>query len=151
MAQRKIIHTPLGILKGRDCVYLISLSMYPSSVLTLNLGVNPALIKNAIQPRRDSGATSRKLLPLTINFSGVGGFRSLELETWEHQNEEENALIDSSFEEVTESPWIAKLHDATGEYQPMVKAHDRHLELLTYDHVIDVICTNFDYKCNDNA
>ena len=118
--------------------------MDPGSRLTVRLHINPVLIEDAAASSSDK--SRRDFVPLTISFSGVGAVQILELETWEYQIDESHALIDSSFEIVKNSPWIAKLTDPTGEYQPMVSPEDSHLELLTYDHVITVVCKEFRFQ-----
>ena len=141
MAKRKIITTTIGTLRGRDCVFLDRLSMSDSAMLVLEGTINTGVVRQFIAPN-DMPASGE--LPYTLTFRGVLAVQVYELDTWESQEHDDNVLLESSFEEIVDSPWIASL-------QGKITPNDRHFRLMTYDDVVDVICRDFELVFDPNA
>jgi hypothetical protein len=112
------VNTSVGLLRGRDCIYLDSVSL-PDEVRVLILRGE---INGDLCERRAPGAS----LPFEACFSGVMAIRVLELDSWSFTGE-------TSFDEVLESSWIAELG---GKVTP----EHRHFIVQTYDDVFDIVC-----------
>ncbi len=115
--RRRIVETPVGTLRGRDCVFLDSATFAETNTLVLRGTLNGDLCG---QPSPGSD------LPFVITFTGVLAVRMLELDCW-------GGSCSSSFDEVLESRWIAELGGK-------VTGRCRHFVLQTYDDVFDVVC-----------
>ena len=135
MARRKIIHTEIGILRGRDCIYLDSLSMQDGSTVVLEGTVNTEIVRE-FKPPRDMPKSGE--LAYRLSFAGVLALQMFELDTWESQADDYyDAFSDSSFEEVLDSSWLGSLRGK-------VTAEHRHFAVQTYDDVVEVICRGYD-------
>jgi len=118
--RRQPVQTPLGVLRGRDCIYLDAAAFENgTSELVLRGAINGELV----------GAGPAGDFAYVLRFTGVLAVRMVELDSWEG-----NAL--SSFDEVLGSLWAAELGGK-------VSAAHRHLCIATYDDVFDVICSAF--------
>ena len=117
--------TPIGELRGRDAIYLDSVVVGDScNTLTLTGEFNGAL---ATIPQ---GA---KWHAYRLEFKGVIAFQVTELEAWQPACHGEWPR--SSFDEILESPWKESL---SGPMSSVREVH-RHVCLLTYDRVFDVL------------
>ena len=116
------LHTRVGQLRGRDCIYLDSVTLSDEvRVLILRGEINGDLCE-----RRMSAA----FLPFEARFSGVLAVRIVELDSW-------SPTGGTSFDEILESPWIAELGGK-------ITDQHRHFTVQTYDDVFDVICERVD-------
>jgi hypothetical protein len=123
--QRVPVRTQLGVLQGRDCIFLDRVSLADrTNTLTLEGDISGNLAE-----LRSPGM----FLPYTLVFSGVLALRILELDSWSDDPK-------SSFDEIHVSLWMAELRSATSSH-----ADDSHHHycVQTYDDVIDVVCTSF--------
>lgn len=118
------VETTIGIMQGRDAIYLDSFD-YDGSTLFLRGSINGNLASN----------TTERDVFYSISFRGVLALQILELDSWCHMDWSDNRS--SSFDEITNSRWQAALG---GKVTP----EHRHFSFVTYDEVIDVICN--DYK-----
>jgi hypothetical protein len=112
------LETTVGHLRGRDCIYLDSVSL-PDEIRVLVLR---GTINGDLTERRVPGV----FLPFEARFTGVLAIRVVELDSWSFAG-------DSSLDEVLDSPWIAELG---GKVTP----DHRHFTIQTYDDVFDVVC-----------
>lgn len=103
----KLIETEIGVLWGRDCVYLDHTSKPDSATLLLRGTINCRIVRNFAPPPSWEEAED---LPYELLFYGVLEFQMLELDTWDLQNQDITALSESCFEEVENSNWLNRLH-----------------------------------------
>lgn len=112
--------TPVGILRGRDCIFLDRVDFSDGvSTLILRGELNRALCSAGVD-------VEAPFLPCTIRFDGVLALRVVELDSWDWTAE-------SSFDEVIESPWLTQLGGK-------ITRDHRHFVVQTYDNVFDVAC-----------
>ncbi|WP_195599396.1 hypothetical protein [Longibaculum muris] len=123
------IQTELGILQGRDCVYLNTLIQDDFGHLTLSGDINGHLIYN--------NTNEKDWISYQLVFQQVLAYFSCELDTYEMI--ENNADYQSSFVMVNASRWIEKL--------PIRKDIDcslyKHYRFYTYDFVYDILAVDF--------
>lgn len=136
----KLIETEIGVLWGRDCVYLDHTSKTDAGTLLLRGTINCRIVRNYLPP---PGWEEAEDLPYELLFRNVLGFQMLELDAWGTQNEDLSALSESCFEEVENSMWLKRLHDK------LVRL--RHLRLATYDDVLEVLCETYTWQFGDKA
>lgn len=136
----KLIETEIGVLWGRDCVYLDHTSKPNAGTLLLRGTINCRIVRNYLPP---PGWEQAEDLPYELLFHNVLGFQMLELDAWGTQNEDLSALSESCFEEVENSMWLKRLHDKLERL--------RHLRLATYDDVFDVLCETYTWQFGDKA
>lgn len=136
----KLIETEIGVLWGRDCVYLDHTSKANAGTLLLRGTINCRIVRNYLPP---PGWEQAEDLPFELLFHNVLGFQMLELDAWGTQNEDLSALSESCFEEVENSMWLKRLHDKLERL--------RHLRLATYDDVFDVLCETYTWQFGDKA
>ncbi len=136
----KLIETEIGVLWGRDCVYLDHTSKPNAGTLLLRGTINSRIVRNYLPP---PGWEQAKHLPYELLFHNVLGFQMLELDAWGTQNEDLSALSESCFEEVENSMWLRRLNDK--------RERLRHLRLATYDDVFDVLCETYTWQFGDKA
>lgn len=136
----KLIETEIGVLWGRDCVYLDHTSKTDAGTLLLRGTINCGIVRNYLPPH---GWEQAEDLPYELLFHKVLGFQMLELDAWGNQNEDLSALSESCFEEVENSMWLKRLHDKLERL--------RHLRLATYDDVFDVLCETYTWQFGDKA
>ena len=114
------VETPLGIVNGRDGIYLDDIKLSDrTNRLTLKGVFNTALCSAADSQSVDFDGCR-------ISFAGVLAFKVIELDSWDWNSE-------SSFDEILESDWIRELG---GKVTP----DHRHYLVQTYDDVIEVVC-----------
>lgn len=128
MKKHSAIKTSLGVLKGRDCIYLDKLNLSNKSSLVIEGQINRSLLESP-------AVTSLKFLPYRLEFIGVLAFKVIDLETWSHQFSEE-IEVNASFVEVLNSKWIESLCNNRVN-------SNRHYLVQTHDNVIEVICRQF--------
>jgi hypothetical protein len=114
------IKTPIGILKGRDAIFLDRLNIdIQQGILTLEGGFNGELASEPISEE----------VGYSLVFYGVLALKVIELDSWDYK-------CASSFDEVVNSEWCAKLGGKVDE-------SFKHYMVQTYDDVIDVVCRKF--------
>ncbi len=119
------VETPIGILKGRDAIFLDKLEVdIQQGTLMLEGSFNGRL---ASKPVDD--------VSYALAFSGVLAFKVVELDSWDY-----NAV--SSFDEVLNSEWLTQLGGK-------VDQSYKHYLIQTYDDVIDVVCRKFTLAIKD--
>ncbi len=136
----KLIETEIGVLWGRDCVYLDHTSKPEEGTLLLRGTINCRIVRNYVSP---PGWEQAEDLPYELLFQNVLGFQMLELDAWGTQNYDSTALSESCFGEVENSMWLNRLH------AKLTKL--RHLRLATYDDVFDVLCETYTWQFGDKA
>ena len=119
--------TVVGIIAGRDAIYLDDVQYTPSALcLTLRGDLNGSLCS-----QNKGGA---EWITYELTFLGVFAFRMIEIDLsgWRGQ---------SSFDKVRNSTWLSELlaHDKT---QSLSSRHN-HFYVMTYDHVFDIIAKSY--------
>ena len=137
----KLIETEIGVLWGRDCVYLDHTLKPDAGTLLLCGTINCRIVRNFVPP---PGWEKAEDLPYKLLFHNVLGFQMLELDAWDSQNDETTAQSESCFEEVENSTWLNRLHGIP------TQSH-RHIRLATYDDVFDVLCETYVWHFGDKA
>jgi hypothetical protein len=128
MMTRSPVKTDLGILDGRDCIYLDKLNyIYEKHTLTIEGELNGNLCEIAI---KDS------FIPYTIKFLGVLAIKMEELEMYGYSNK-------SSFEELKDSAWLMEASRSDKYYKEL-----KHFIFATYDDVIEILCRDFEMVIN---
>lgn len=131
-----VIATGIGILWGRDCVYLDDVSRDGPGTLFLSGTINCRIVRDL---KVTIASDEKPFLPFRVWFRQTLGFQMLELDTWESINDDPNALSQSCFEEVVGSRWLSRMEGKKTEKH-------RHLRLATYDDVFDIVCESFDWR-----
>lgn len=128
------IETPLGILSGRDAIFLDETQCDMPSLI----------LRGAFSGSLSSKGRKHLYYDYSLTFFQVQALRVLELDwaeaiyTYKNQNKGQ-----SSFDEVLHSSWLASLQaDATYPLQVIDKC--KHYRIWTYDHMFDVICSHYE-------
>lgn len=120
----------LGILNGRDCIYIDKVTFDSFDSLTFEGEINGRL---ASRIRED------KWIPYKLVFQRVISHFVCELDTYEGFGNTES-FGHSDFTEIENSPLMAKI--------PIRRDFDRsrykHFRVFTYDYVFDIIAVNFE-------
>jgi hypothetical protein len=119
--KRKPIETSLGVLYGRDALYLDDATLTDKNGRLILRGAITQFAKNT----EETG-----FINYTLTFNGVLASKMIELDSTDYEWE-------SSFEEILDSDWIRGLGGK-------VRASHRHIFLQTYDYVFDVVCESFE-------
>lgn len=120
------IETSMGFLKGRDSIFLDSLTDDGIS-LTLKGGI----INAATAPQEER--------PYTLIFRGCIAYFSCELDTYFNLSKE---YSDSSFSLIKNSKWLKKLPIR----KDFPKSMYKHYRVYTYDVIYDIIATDHELK-----
>ena len=116
------VKTDLGILAGRDCIYLDRIAFRDrTGTLVLEGEINGSLCS---KPQK------RKWVSYTVTFHGILALKMIELDSW-------NGRIRSSFDEVKDSKWVRSLGGKVG------RRH-KHFVVQTYDYVLEVVCSGYE-------
>ena len=118
----------LGVLSGRDCVFLDTLSQDEFGNLTFSGEINSTLSENP---------QSEKFVPYTLKFSGVIAYYACELDTYFDMYD---TAEESSFALVEGSKWLSSF--------PMTKGKSKHYRLYTYDFVYNIIAVSHELEVN---
>lgn len=113
------IETPIGMLRGRDAIFLDTFDFELHGVLRLAGEINGNL---ASRP-------TNRFLRYSLTFSEVLAFKVVELDSWDYQ-------CQSSFDEIVDSEWCRTLG---GKITP----DHKHYQIQTYDDVIEVVASRF--------
>lgn len=124
----------LGILDGRDCIYI--------DMVTQN-DMDNLIIKGEINGRLASKIRNEKWIPFTLTFHRVIAYFSCEIDTYENMDAYDN-LNHSSFNLVNNSQWLAVF--------PIRKDFDKsifkHYQVFTYDYVFNIIAVSYELNCD---
>ena len=121
------IETPLGILQGRDCIYLDDLNQNQYNYLTFKGEFSTYSIE---EPH---------FLPYTLTFHSCISYFACELDTYINLSKDP---VKASFVLIENSKWLKKL--PIREDYP--KSHYKHYRIYTYDVVYDIIATGYELK-----
>ncbi|GJN65056.1 hypothetical protein [Faecalibacterium gallinarum] len=105
MEKATAVNTCLGVLKGRDCIYLDQVKQDALNNLTFTGDINGHLISQ----RRDE----KDWFPYTLTFRQVLAYFTCELDTYENMAGTEY-LDGSSFDLIEDSTWLKSLAGAGG-------------------------------------
>ncbi len=115
------ITTPVGIINGRDAIYLdeIHLDLVKTSSL---------ILQGELSPFAASERESDEWIAYKLVFFGIRGLKVTELDSWDFK-------CASSFDEVRESDFL-KTFKASADH--------KHYKVQTYDYVFDVVARRFE-------
>ncbi len=130
----KIKDKTIGILDGRDCIYIDSVTQDDNDNLTFIGNINGFLA---------SKVRKSKWIPYKLNFSRVIAYFSCEIDSYE--NIDNNFHLNfSSFNIVENSEYLAKF--------PMRNDFDKsiykHYQVFTYDFVYNIIAVSYYFHCD---
>ena len=122
----------LGVLSGRDCIYLDTLTQDEFGNLTFKGEINGSLVENP---------QSAKWLPYTLKFGGVIAYFSCETDTYYNIDSTEEK---SSFTIIEKSKWLSELPIRDGED----KKKYTHYRLYTYDFIYNIVAKSYEMNLN---
>ena len=126
MEKATAVNTCLGVLKGRDCIYLDQVKQDALNNLTFTGDINGHLISQC----RDE----KDWFPYTLTFRQVLAYFTCELDTYENMAGTEY-LDGSSFDLIEDSTWLKSLPVR----EDFDKGIYRHYRLFTYDDVYKIL------------
>ena len=128
MSKYVAISTPIGILRGRNAIYLDAATLSNNcSTLELSGEFNCHLASKPL--------TNTRWQRYRIAFHNVIALQMIELDTWESLPQGSEG--ESCFDECIDSAWLAQMGGkATAEH--------RHFVVWTYDDVFGVICKGYE-------
>lgn len=115
------IETELGVLSG-TAIYLDALEYELNGILRLKGGFS----------EQASDSSNRAEKNYIFTFNKVVAYQVIEINNWMASG----GYSESNFDEVINSSWLAQLAEET-------RDTCKHYFLLTYDHVIQIICGKF--------
>ena len=132
MEKTTAVNTCLGVLKGRDCIYLDQVKLDGLDNLTFTGDINGHLISQ----HRDE----KDWFPYTLTFRRVLTHFACELDTYENLAGTEH-LDGSSFDLIENSSWLKSLPVR----EDFDKSVYRHYRLFTYDVVYNIIAVSYEF------
>lgn len=130
MEKAAAIDTCLGVLNGRDCIYLNQVKRDALDNLTFTGDINGHLISR----HKDE----KEWFPYTLIFQRVLAYFACELDTYENMAMSGHP-DDGSFDLIEDSSWLKSL--------PVREDFDKdiyqHYRLFTYDDVYDIIAVSY--------
>ena len=132
MEKATAVNTCLGVLKGRDCIYLDQVKQDALNNLTFMGDINGHLVS---QHRGE-----KDWFPYILTFRRVLAYFACELDTYENLTETE-PLNRSSFDLIEDSTWLMSLPVWEG----FDKGIYRHYRLFTYDDVYNIIAVSYEF------
>ena len=132
MGKTTAVNTCLGVLKGRDCIYLNQVKRDSLGNLTFTGDINGHLISQ----HRDE----KDWFPYTITFRQVLAYFTCELDTYENLAGTE-CLDGSSFDLIENSNWLKSLPVREDFHKDIY----RHYRLFTYDDVYNIIAVSYEF------
>lgn len=133
MEKALAVNTCLGILKGRDCIYLDEVKQDDANNLTFKGGINGHLI-SVHQEVQD-------WFTYTLTFRQVVAYFCCELETYTNYLGGKFQYV-SSFDVIEESHLLKSLLLS----DDLNKGIYRHYRLFTYDEVFNIIAASYEFK-----
>ena len=129
MEKATAVNTCLGVLMGRDCIYLDQVKQDALNNLTFTGDINGHLISQ----HRDE----KDWFPYTLTFRQVLAYFTCELDTYENMAGTEY-LDGSSFDLIEDSTWLKSL--------PVREDFDKGIyRLFTYDDVYNIIAVSYEF------
>jgi hypothetical protein len=116
------IQTPVGILYGRDAIYL--------DLMAVDIKAKKVTLHGVINGNLCSIPQRSRFIKYTIAFVDVLALTMIELDSCDGE-------YSSSFDEVIHSSWVSELGGK-------VTSSHRHLVVHTYDDVFNVVCRQFE-------
>ena len=132
MEKATAVKTCLGVLKGRDCIYLDQVKRDGLNNLTFTGDINGHLISQ----HRDE----KDWFPYTLTFRRVLVYFACELDTYETLTETKH-LDGSSLDLIEDSSWLQSLPVR----EDFDKGIYRHYQLFTYDDVYNIIAVSYEF------
>ena len=132
MEKTTAVNTCLGVLKGRDCIYLDQVKRDALNNLTFTGDINGHLIS---QHRGE-----KDWFPYTLTFRRVLAYFACELDTYENLAGTGH-LGGSSFDLVEDSSWLKSLPVR----EDFDKSLYQHYRLFTYDDVYHIIAVSYEF------
>ena len=132
MGKATAVYTCLGVLMGRDCIYLDQVKLDGLDNLTFTGDINGHLISQ----HRDE----KDWFPYTLTFRRVLTHFACELDTYENLAGTEH-LDGSSFDLIENSSWLKSLPVR----EDFDKSVYRHYRLFTYDVVYNIIAVSYEF------
>ena len=126
------VNTCLGVLNGRDCIYLDQVK-WDALELIFTGDINGHLISQ----HRDE----KRWFPYTLTFQRVLAYFACELDTYENLTGV-RSLDGSSFDLVEDSSWLKSLPVR----KDFSKNIYRHYRLFTYDSVYNIIAVSYSFE-----
>lgn len=133
--RKPIIIDELGLIYGRDAIYLSSVTFKDLDAITITGELSSVLCANISDVEKGGD------IPFSLTFSHVIDFSSTELDFYNHED------YVSSFEHCVRSKKIATLRKSSSE--KLTESH-KHFTLHTYDVVFDIIAIDFELTFNDS-
>lgn len=124
------VHTPLGLVYGRDAIYVDKLDYH--------LDQRELIIQGELNGSLCSESTSDDFIPYRLICSGVYFFQTTELDLYD-ERQLSSLSVRSDWVEYTSS---SLLNGASKSAKPALK-NLRHFILLTYDDVFEIGCTAY--------
>lgn len=128
MSKHVAVETALGRFYGRDCIYVDAIAISGRTLETLKLD-------GTITGELCSNPKPGDIL-YSLQFQGILALRITEFDSCHNTDGE------SCFDEVIDSKWIRSLGGK-------VDATCRHFELITYDHVFEVVCGSYEFEVRE--
>ena len=132
MEKATAVNTCLGVLKGRDCIYLDQVKQDGLNNLTFTGDINGHLVSQ----HRDE----KDWFPYTLTFRRVLAYFSCELDTYKNMAGTEY-IAGSSFDLIEDSTWLKSLPVR----EDFDKGIYRHYRLFTYDDVYNIIAVSYEF------
>ena len=121
------IETAIGIIDGRDSIYLDAIAYdYSQHTITFSGEINTRLCS--------ASPYTTRWLPYSLTFQAIIGLRQTEEDFYA-------GPYDSSFFVVTVSPWFDEMRQQ--DHSGKLGSRHQHFVLATYDDVFDVIAESF--------
>lgn len=133
-----VLDTPVGILCGRDCIYLDSAEQNELRQLMIQGELNSRLIGI----NRDKPLKNIEFIPYLLTFERVIAMTSCELDTHENAVKRDDEAEWASFMEIQDSPWLNQLPIRND----IDRSIYRHFRVYTYDVVFDVFAASFTWQ-----
>lgn len=124
------IETEIGIIRGRDAIFLDSIDLnYSSKRISFRGAFNPHLCSKTVG--------SDEFIGFDLSFSGLLALRMIELD-FDVTNGK------SSFDEITNSDWLKQIK--CRDHSAKLSAAHRHFVLATYDDVFEIIADHYEIR-----
>lgn len=133
MEKATAVHTCLGVLNGRDCIYLDQMKRDDRDNLIFTGDINGHLVSQ----HRDE----KRWFPYTLTFQRVLAYFACELDTYENLTGTGH-LDGSSFDLIEDSSWLKSLPVR----EDFDKGIYRHYRLFTYDDVYNIIAASYSFE-----
>ena len=124
----------LGILNGRDCIYIDTVTQDE---------MNNLIIKGSINGNLARKINEDKWIPYNLIFHCVIAYFSCEIDTYENIDTY-NHLDCSDFNWVKNSQWLATFPIR----KDFEKSIYKHYQVFTYDYVFNIVAVSYELNCD---